>query len=81
MCRTPGDNEVNHYNDRGKEMRRMLLKSSSSMFDPKEFTLVHLFLIIVMKVVKSSQSEYVEFLRSHSVANLASLMAASYCSM
>jgi len=40
------------YN-RGNEMKRMFLKSSSSMFDPREFALVYLFLIIVMKVVKS----------------------------
>jgi len=58
--------------NRGKEVRRMLLKSSSSMFDPKEFALAHLFLMIVMKIVKSSQSEYVKFLRFCSAASLAS---------
>jgi len=59
----------------------MFLKSSLSIFDPREFTLVHLFLMMVIKVMKSSQSEYVEFLRSCSVVSLANLVATSYCSV
>ena len=64
----------------GSEVNKIDLKSSSSIDDPSELTLAHLFLMTVIKVGKFSPSEYLEFFRSRSTANLAILVATSYLS-
>jgi len=45
--------------EEGSEVNKIDLKSLSSIDDPSELALAHLFLMIVIKVEKFSPSEYV----------------------
>ena len=64
----------------GSEVNKIDLKSLLSIDDPSELALAYLFLMIVIKIGNFSPSEYLEFFRSCSAANLAILVATSYLS-
>jgi len=64
--------------EEGSEVNKIDLKSLLSIDDPSELALAHLFLMTVIKVGNFSPSEYLEFLKSRSAANLAILVAISY---